>query len=347
LAGGDFLSQSEFKDLLVRIIEGGDLSFKEAYTLFNLMLDESELRIAAVLSALQTKGYTAEEIAGFARSMRDKAVRVDVNRDVADTCGTGGDRSNTINVSTATALILSSVNPVAKHGNVSVTSKSGSANVLEALGINIRLEAEKTREMIEKSGFAFLFAPLYHPALKKIMPVRKELGIKTVFNILGPLCNPASPSYQLLGVSEERLIEKVSRALSMLGIKHAIVVHGNYGKMVLDEVSPCGKTRVAEVFSSGKVKMYDIMPEDFGIEPVKPVPCSSAEESAKRIEAVFSGNGKKEDLNFVLVNTSAALYVCEKVKDFKDGVELARNLIEEGVAVKKLEEIRNTQKVLG
>ncbi len=325
-----------FQDKFRKIVEGKNLSFEEAYELFNEMVRESPIRIGAMLTALQTKGYTAEEVAGFARAMRDNAIRVNADG-VADTCGTGGDYSNTINVSTAVAIMLSCLNPVAKHGNVSVTSKSGSANVLEVLGIDIRLDADRAREMLEKHNFTFLFAPMYHPALKPVMPVRKELGIKTIFNILGPLCNPAEPSYQLLGVSSKDLLEVVSEALKMLGVEHALVVHGSG----LDEVSPWKETMVAEV--SQDIDFYRLKPEDFGVRPEKPKPCESAEESARRIEAVFSGKGLKEDETFVLINASAAFYSCGIVGDFKEGIDLAKSVIEEGKAARKLEELRKVK----
>jgi len=328
------------KDKLTKLIEGKNLSFEEAYELFNDMLEESDVRIAAVLSALQTKGYTYEEVAGLAKAMREKAIRISAG-DVLDTCGTGGDKSNTINVSTAVAILSSCFLPVAKHGNVSVTSRSGSANVLEALGVEIRLQPEEAEEMLRKCNFAFLFAPLYHPALKKIMPVRKELGIKTVFNILGPLCNPANPVYQLLGVSDESLLEIISNALKMLGIKHGLVVHGICGNAGLDEISPCGVTKVAEV-SGNEVEFYELSPEDFGVESVKPVSCSSPEESARRIEAALSDlKAREEDVNFILINASAALYAGGIAGDYREGVEIARDAIESGEVRKKLEEIRN------
>ena len=337
------MSGVSFQDKLAKLVDGENLSFDEAYELFNEMLGESEVRIAAVLSALQTKGYTYEEVAGFAKAMREKAVRVNAG-DVLDACGTGGDKSCTINVSTAVAILSSCFLPVAKHGNVSVTSKSGSANVLEALGVEIRLQPEDAERMLKECNFAFLFAPLYHPALKKIMPVRKELGIKTIFNILGPLCNPANPSYQLLGVSDESLLETVSRALKMLNVRHALVVHG-YAGVKLDEVSPCGITKVAEV-SGRDIEFYELTPEEFGVREVKPVRCESAEESASRIEAVLSGKGKEEDVNFILINASAALYASGVAGDLKEGVEMARNAIEEGNAIRKLEEIREKSREL-
>ncbi|AEA48026.1 anthranilate phosphoribosyltransferase [Archaeoglobus veneficus] len=316
---------------LNQIIEQNDLSFDEAYALFNEMLNESEIRIAAILAALQTKGYTPEEIAGFAKAMRDNAIKIEAGS-VADTCGTGGDGSNTINVSTAVAILLSCFTKVAKHGNVSITSKSGSANVLQAFGIRLELTPEEAKKSIEEKNFAFLFAPLYHPALKKIMPVRKQLGIKTIFNILGPLANPAQPEYQLLGVNSASLLPKVAHALKLLGIRKALVVYGG-----MDEVSPKGETMVAEV--GREVEFYTVTPEDFGIEPVDIHPCNGADESAERIKKVFSG-AKNDDTNFILVNASAALYTAGIASDFREGVEIARNAIEDGMALRKLEELR-------
>jgi len=318
--------------MLERIVECEHLDFGEAYKLFSDMLNESEVRVAAILAALQTKGYTAEEIAGFAKAMRDNAVKIDAGS-VADTCGTGGDGSNTINVSTAVAILLSCFTKVAKHGNVSITSKSGSANVLQALGMKIELTPEEAVKSIEEKNFAFLFAPLYHPALKKIMPVRKQLGIKTIFNILGPLANPANPDYQLVGVNSEPLVPKVGHALKLLGVRSALVVYGR-----MDEVSPEGETFIAEV--GRNVDFYTVTPEDFGVKPAKVLKCWSAEESAERITRVFAGKAG-EDSVFILINASAALYAAGIARDFREGVEIAKNAIEEGIVLRKLEELRN------
>ena len=205
------------------IANGKDLSFEQAYELFDAMLNESEIKIAAYLAAMQAKNYTAEEIAGLAKAMRDKALEVDFGI-VADTCGTGGDGFATINVSTASSLLLSCFVRVAKHGNFSVTSKSGSADVLRELGIEIELPPKKAQRCIEKTNFAFLLAPNYHPALRKIMPIRRELGIRTIFNVLGPLANPANPAYQLVGVYSSDLVGKIANALKILGVKKALVV---------------------------------------------------------------------------------------------------------------------------
>ncbi|CAB49385.1 anthranilate phosphoribosyltransferase [Pyrococcus abyssi] len=318
--------------MLEKIINRENLSFEEAYNLFKELMNESDVRIAAYLAAFQTKGYTAEEIAGLAKAMRDYAIKLELG-EVADTAGTGGDGSSSINVSTASALILSAFTKVAKHGNVSITSKSGSANVLEALGLNIKIPPEKARKMIEKTNFTFIFAPMYHPALKRIMPVRRELKVKTVFNILGPLANPAEPKFQVLGVNSPDLVEKMAEALSFLGVERALVVHG----MGLDEVNPRGETIVAEV-NGEDIDMYTLTPEDFGVERVKVVPCNSPQESAERIKAVLRGEGKVEDRNFILINASAALYASKVAEDFREGVELVKGILGEPMS-KKLEEI--------
>lgn len=317
--------------MLDKIVERRNLSFEEAYELFNVLLNESDIRIAAYLAAMQTKGYTAEELAGFAKAMRDKALKVELG-EVCDTCGTGGDRSSTINVSTASALILSCFKRVAKHGNVSVTSKSGSANVLSALGVKIDLGPSEVKKMIEKTNFAFLFAPLYHPSLKRIMPIRKELRIKTIFNILGPLANPANPRYQIVGVNSADLIDKVAEALSYLGVKKAVVVHGDG----LDEVNPKSETIVAEVNES-EIEKYNICPEDFGLKRTKIIPCNSPEESANRIKAVLSGKGSEEDRNFIIINAAMALYATG-FDDFKECREFVESVLGDK-ALKRLEEI--------
>ncbi len=315
--------------MLEKIVEGKNLSFEESYELFNQLVNESPIRIAGILTALQTKGYTAEELAGFAKAMRDNAVKVDLG-EVMDTCGTGGDKSFTINVSTASAIILSCFTRIAKHGNVSITSKSGSANLLEALGINYKLNPDQAKILIEKTNFTFLFAPLYHPTLKSVMPVRKELRIKTIFNVLGPLANPSNPSYQLIGVSSLDLVDKVASALEFLEVKKAYVVYGNG----LDEVNPKGETIVAEVGDG--VERLKLKPEDFGLEPVNIKPCYSPQESAERIKAVLSGKGSKEDKNFILMNSALALDLIED--DLKNCVELVESVFGE-IAIKKLEEI--------
>lgn len=320
--------------MLAKVVERVNLSFEEAYELFSSMLEESEVRVAAYLAAIQTKGYTAEELAGFARAMRDRATRLNLGV-VCDTCGTGGDGASTINVSTASALVLSCFVRVAKHGNISVNSKSGSANVLEAMGVSVDLGPNAVRACVERTNFAFLFAPRYHRTLRRIMPIRRELGIKSIFNVLGPLTNPAEPKYQLLGVYSGELVDKVAETLALLGVNKALVVHG----CGLDEVSPEGETTVAEVTKEG-IEKYRIAPEDLGIERTKIIPCSGPKESARRILAVFRGGGLKEDRTFIVLNASLALYSAG-VTDMNGSRELVETALDEGRLIGKLEEVRN------
>lgn len=309
------------KDVLDR-----KLSFEEAYEMFNYFLRESDVKVAACLAALQARGVSGEELAGFAKAMRDRSIKIDLG-EVCDTCGTGGDNAYTINVSTAAAIVLSCFKRVAKHGNRSVTSKSGSADVLEALGIKM-VEREKLRDMIEKTNFAFLFAPKFHPVLQKFAKLRKELGIRTIFNLAAPLSNPAEPKYQLIGVPDPKLVEVLAEAAEILKIKRVLVVCG----VNIDEVNPSGETMVAEV-ENGK-DFYKIHPEDLGFRPCKIVPCKSAEESAARIEAVFKGKGLEEDRIFISMNSALALYAAGysldeslelvKVADIKKKLEVLR-----------------------
>ncbi|MBC7114502.1 MAG: anthranilate phosphoribosyltransferase [Archaeoglobi archaeon] len=317
--------------MLEKVVTRRNLSFEEAREAFLELFNENEIRVAAFLSAVETKGVTSEELAGFASAMRELSTRINLG-DVCDTCGTGGDRAGTINVSTASAILLSCFEKVAKHGNSSVTSKSGSADVLKELGMRVELDADEAKMMIERSGFTFLFAPKYHAKLRKIMPVRKALGIKTVFNILGPLCNPASPSRQLIGVSSEELVDRVSEAVQMLGVRRAVIVHG----YPLDEVNPRGKTLVSEV--DGEIEKYLVSPEDFGLRESKLIPCSSSQESAARVRAALSGRGLEEDLNFILINSAMALFSAEG-RDLTECAEIMKECIESGRAIRKLEEI--------
>ncbi len=317
--------------MLEQVISARRMTFGEAYEAFSALSDENPYRIAGFLSALEVRGYDAEEIAGFAKAMVDKAVSVNLG-DVMDIVGTGGDGMATINVSTASALLLSIFARIAKHGNRSVTSKSGSADFLEKAGVRIVLDPGDVRRLIERTNFTFLFAPLYHPFLSSIMPVRRSLKIRTIFNILGPLANPARPKKIMVGVSDESLAEKVANALSILGVERAAIVHG----YPIDEVNPSGRTLVWEV-ERGSVESYTITPEYFGLRRCKIVPCISPEESVERIRAVFSGRGMEEDRNFVTLNSAFALYLY----GFDDFVE-AREVVEDtldGDALRKLEEI--------
>ncbi|WP_048187390.1 anthranilate phosphoribosyltransferase [Methanococcus voltae] len=332
-----------------KILEKNDLSFEEAYELFGKLLNESEIKIGAYLTALQMKGISSDEIAGFAKAMRDNAVKIELG-DVIDTCGTGGDGSKTINVSTAVSLILSCFTKVAKHGNVSITSKSGSVNVYETMGCKIPENIEVAKLSLEKTNFTFLHAQKYHPALKKIMPVRNELKFKTIFNILGPLANPASPKYQIIGVNSSDLCDKIARALPRLqNIERALVVNGYGENYTLDELNPNGNSKIVEYNKNGaefEFKEYIVNPKDFGLKNSKIIPCNSPKESAERLINVFSGK-INEDRNFILMNAAAGLYACKIASDFIDGVEIAKEALDSGAVLKKLDELEKVKKYDG
>ena len=305
------------------------LNFDTAYELATEIPRMDEVEIAAILGAIEAKGYDAEVLAGFAKGVVEGA-KVDLG-EVADTCGTGGDGAASINVSTAVAIALSTIHPVAKHGNRAVSSKSGSADVLESLGVNIEMDEAKAREMISETGFAFLFAPLYHKSFARVVRVRRKLAIKTIFNIIGPLTNPANPVAQIVGVTTQDLVRTVGEALSILG-RRGVVVHGSG----LDEVSPSGKTNIAIV--SGDVELLSLQPEDFGVERAKIIPCHSSEESARRIKAVFSGRGLKEDKIFIGINFATALLALGH-EDLRENLEIFEERLWSGEFAGKLEEI--------
>jgi len=319
--------------MLSEIIRGNDLSYEGAYQLLSDMGNKSPVNIAAEIVAMQSKGYTGNEIAGFAQAMRDKAVQIDLGS-TADTCGTGGDRSSTINVSTASSILLSCFHPVAKHGNSSVTSKSGSSNAMQHLGVSIENDLDSIKKGMEACQYAYLHAPLFHPSLKSIMPVRATLGIKTIFNVIGPLCNPARPDYQMIGISDYDLMEKMAEALSIIGVKRAVVVHSRG----LDEVHPSKRTYVCEV-NKKQIENYVVAPSDFGLGRTSIVPCDGPPESAERIESVLAGRGIREDQNIIILNASMALHAAS-------GRELAecREMVEAvlgDTAIKRLGMIRD------
>ncbi|MFN3383555.1 MAG: anthranilate phosphoribosyltransferase [Archaeoglobaceae archaeon] len=305
------------------------LDMEKAYEIAKKLPELDEIEISAILAALEAKKYDAEVIAGFAKAMLEKS-RVELGR-VFDTCGTGGDKSETINVSTAVAITLSNFTRVAKHGNRAMSSKSGSADALEKLGIKIDLSPEEARDLIEKTNFAFLFAPRYHKEFAKVTKVRRKLGIKTIFNVLGPLVNPANPERQIIGVSSEELLKSVSESMELLG-RRGIVYHGGG----LDEVSPFGKT-VALIVENG-VERIELTPRDFGVRECNIIPCKSSEESANRIKAVFENKGLKEDFTLIATNFSLAMFAMG-YEDLKENVLIFKEGVEDGKFLRKLEEI--------
>ena len=318
-----------------------DLSRSETEDLFGALMDGelSEAMKAAMLVALAMKGEAPSEIAGAAAAMRRRVIAIPHHVDnVVDTCGTGGDGKGTFNISTAAALVAAAAGaPVAKHGNRSVSSRSGSADVLAALGVAIDATPEEAGQALEDIGIAFLFAPKLHPAMKEVMPVRKELGVRTLFNVLGPLTNPAGARRQVMGVYAEHLVETIGEVLRELGCEHALVVHGSDG---LDEITTTGPTRVAEV-RGGEVDVYDLDPRDLGVERARPEDLlgGSPEDNADLFAAVLAGEvGPLADVT--VLNAAAALYAGGMSRDLRDGLVQARVAIADGAAARKLEELK-------
>jgi anthranilate phosphoribosyltransferase len=304
----------------------------------------TDAQIGAFLAALRMKGETVEEITGAARIMRQKATAIQAPDKVLDTCGTGGDMSHTFNISTTAALVVAGAGvPVAKHGNRSVSSQSGSADVLEALGIKIDLSPEKVEKCLFETGFGFLFAPLFHPAMKYAIGPRRELGVRTIFNILGPITNPAGAKRQVLGVFAGKLTETLARVLGNLGAIDAMVVHGDDG---LDEVSISGTTKVSR-YKDNQVDNFHIEPEDFGIwrNSIERIRGGNKEENAGITLALLQGEkGPKRDI--VLMNSALALVIADKTDDFKIAFSIAADSIDSGRALKKLKEVKRVSNAL-
>ena len=328
------------KEAIIKIVDKQDLTYDEAYTVINEIMngETSPTQNAAFLAALSTKSTKAEnidEIAGCAAAMRSHALKVEHDMDVMEIVGTGGDGANSFNISTTSALVAASGGvKIAKHGNRAASSKCGTADCLEALGVNIDLSPEKCVELLEKVGICFFFAQKYHTSMKYVGSIRKELGIRTVFNILGPLTNPASPAGQLLGVYDQSLVEPLARVLTSLGVKRGMVV---YGMDKMDEISASSSTLICE-FNRGEYNTYTITPEDFGISTCRKEELAGGtpEENAAITLAILKGEkGPKRDA--VLLNAGAALYIAGKAESFADGIKLAQELIDSGKALEVLE----------
>ncbi len=319
--------------ILEKIMARQDLSLDEAKELMSSIMsgEVGHATIAAILTTLRMKGETVDEITGFASAMRENAVRISPSQNgLIDTCGTGGDAQSTFNISTAAALVAAAMGiPVAKHGNRAVSSSCGSADVLEALGVNIDIEPGAVAGLIDKVGIGFLFAPHLHPAMKHAAPVRKELGVRTVFNLLGPLTNPAGVKRQLVGVFDRDLTDPVCRVLGALGAEKAFVVHGLDG---MDEVSITSET-IVSVLENGRVGTFRFAPEDAGLDRacMDEISGGSAEENAAHIESIFNGEeGARRDA--VLLNAGFAAQLAGRAQSPLDGVSMAREAIESGRA---------------
>lgn len=328
------------REAIDKMVNRTDLCEAETIEVMNQIMtgEATPLQVAAFLTALRMKGETVAEITGAARVMREKAHRVDVgSKNVLDTCGTGGDQKGTFNISTTSAFVVAGAGvPVAKHGNRSVSSQSGSADVLGALGVRVDAPKERVEQCIAKIGIGFLFAPLLHEAMKYAVQPRRDIGIRTIFNLLGPLTNPAMASYQLIGIYSGELVAVIAHVLKNLGSARAMVVHGLEG---LDEISLCGPTKVAEL-RDGKVTEYILEPEQMGFSRcrLEELHGGNAEESAVIMKSVLQGD-QGSPRNVVLLNSGAALYVSGSVATLQDGIRLGAESIDSGRARQKLDQL--------
>lgn len=329
---------SALRRALEKLLNFSSLTGEEAGEAMRCLMsgEAAPSQVAAFLTALRMKGETVEELSAFARIMREFCLKVRFNGRLVDTCGTGGDRIKTFNISTAAMFVVAGAGvPVAKHGNRSVTSRAGSADVLEALGAVIELSPPEVERCLERVGIGFMFAPLFHPAMRHVAQVRREMGVRTVFNLLGPLTNPAGAKAQLLGVFEPGLTEKLALVLRELGCERAMVVHGLDG---LDEFSTLGETQVSEL-RGGEVRTFRVRPEDLGLERARArdLEGGGPEENAGILLRVLEGErGPRREV--VLLNASAALVVGGAVADLREGLQLASEVLDSGRALDKLRE---------
>lgn len=327
------------QEAISRLVEGGSLTTDEAAQVMNEIMEGevTPAQFGAFVTALRLKGETVEEIAGFVKTMRAKAIPVLTKEPVVDVVGTGGDGKNTFNISTAAAFVVAGAGQkVAKHGNRAASSKCGAADVLEALGVKFDLGPEEVQKCVEEVGIGFMFAPAFHPAMKYAGPPRREIGIRTVFNIIGPLTNPAGAKTYLLGVADTSLVEKLALVLQSLDCDHALVVHGEDG---LDEISTTGKSRVCEL-KDGKIHTYTIEPGDFGLikASLNDLKGGDAAENAALLKDILNGKkGPQRDV--VVLNAAAALVASNKVKSVEEGIKMAIDSIDKGQAMDKLKRL--------
>jgi anthranilate phosphoribosyltransferase len=328
------------QEYIERVTDGEDLTQEEARETATAVFEEAtEAQIGALLAALRAKGETETEIAGFAEGMREAARTIDPDRGtLVDTCGTGGDDYDTINVSTTSAIIAAGTGvPVAKHGNYSVSSSSGSADVLEEAGVTVDAEPPAVEGHIESEGIGFMLAPVFHPAMKAVIGPRKELGMRTIFNVLGPLTNPAGADAQVVGVYDPELVPVLARALARMDVERALVVHGSG----LDEIAVHDETTVAEV-DGDEITEYTLTPTDLGLEraDIAEVAGGQPEENATDMRAIVQGEADGPKRDIILANAGAALYVAGEADSLEAGVDLARETIDSGAAAEKLADLR-------
>lgn len=327
------------KEAIIKLSKKQDLAYAEAEAVMDEIMSgqATPVQMAAYLTALALKGETIDEITASAAGMRAHCIKLLHNMDVLEIVGTGGDGSNSFNISTTSSMVIAAGGvPVAKHGNRAASSKSGAADVLEALGVKITLTPERSAEILKKINICFLFAQNYHIAMKYVAPIRKELGIRTVFNILGPLSNPAGANMELMGVYDQSLVEPLAQVMANLGVDRGMVV---YGQDSLDEISMCAPTSVCEI-RDGKFTSYEITPEQFGYERCEKgaLTGGTPAENAEITKAILKGEEKGPKRQAVCLNAGAALYIAGKATSIEEGVKLAESLIDSGAALKKLEE---------
>ena len=327
------------KEAIIKLSKKQDLAYAEAEAVMDEIMSgqATPVQMSSYLTALSLKGETIDEITASAAGMRAHCIKLLHNLDVLEIVGTGGDGSNSFNISTTSSLVIAAGDvPVAKHGNRAASSKSGAADVLEALGVKITLTPERSAEILKKINICFLFAQNYHIAMKYVAPIRKELGIRTVFNILGPLSNPAGANMELMGVYDQSLVEPLAQVMANLGVNRGMVV---YGQDSLDEISMCAPTSVCEI-RDGKFTSYEITPEQFGYERCEKgaLTGGTPAENAEITKAILKGEEKGPKRQAVCLNAGAALYIAGKAVSIEEGVKLAESLIDSGAALKKLEE---------
>ena len=328
------------KEAILKLSKKENLKYEEAKAVMNEIMsgEATAVQMSSYLTALSMKGETIDEITGSAAGMRENCIKLLHNLEVLEIVGTGGDNSNSFNISTASAIVIAAGGvAVAKHGNRASSSKCGAADVLEELGININISPEKSRELLSKINICFLFAQNYHIAMKYVAPVRKELGIRTVFNILGPLSNPAGANIELMGVYDSSLVEPLAKVMQNLGVKRGMVV---YGTDKIDEISMSSETKVCEILDKENLKSYTISPKDFGYDfyDKKELEGGDKKENAEIIRNIFSLKDKGAKRKAVCMNAGAGFYIAGKVQNIKDGVQMAENLIDEKKALEKLED---------
>jgi len=327
------------KEAIKMLVEGNSLTTAQAQEVMQEIMDDeaTPAQFGAFVTALRLKGESVDEIIGLAKTMRARAVPVKINEPLVDTCGTGGDDAGTFNISTATAFVAAAAGlKVAKHGNRAMSSRCGSADVLEALGIKIDCDAEGVKRCIQEVGIGFMFAVVFHPAMKYAAPPRREIGIRTVFNILGPLTNPAGAEAQVIGVADGKMAERIAMALQGLGCRHGLVVHGEGG---MDEIAISGRSIIYEV-KEGNIKNYYVSPADFGLSEhnIESIKGGSAGENAEIMQAILGGE-KNPRREVVLINAAAALVAGDKAKDLMQGYKMAEMEIDSGRALAKLEQL--------